>query len=471
MMPGMKDVFSCFFSFLWDSFWTCSMFTTEGLESEWFLRHPAAAYVGQSESLDFGVNHGIPGHQSILIYIYIFLIYNMYIYICVICIYIYNMYIYNICIYIYCIELMLIAKISVCIGFTAGVTKVDTGRIAELASFQRAKCLGFLSKRVQEGLWETCQTWRFLVHLIAFVCACVLWLSSKLSSTLMPSTNMILPTFAKGWSWSKVNGPTAPKDQSCPSWKFWHRKMLGVKSAKRLAGYFPHVFPASSSGLSFQTCFFSMFYHFLTCNCDKIPRRSHQKSSEYIRVTKTSGWAGLLEGDFGIHLWCRKHFPDGVCGVGQWKLPGGAFAQPAAGGAAHGAAQQLFQNDLARPRGVLGAKGATGGCGRWTIAKLAQTQMDSDGDFYILTYFNIFNMGSRMVKVSWRLMEIGWFEANSWPEFAMNTCHLERWLLCGTGCVWAGCGPGETYPDRKAAGDWSIHCKDARTKRFYKDCL
>lgn len=80
--------------------------------------------------------------------------------------------------------------------------------------------------------------------------------------------------------------------------------MLGVKSAKRLAGYFPHVFPASSSGLSFQTCFFSMFYHFLTCNCDKIPRRSHQKSSEYIRVTKTSGWAGLLEGDFGIHLWC-----------------------------------------------------------------------------------------------------------------------------------------------------------------------
>ena len=66
--------------------------------------------------------------------------------------YIYNMYIYNICIYIYCIELMLIAKISVCIGFTAGVTKVDTGRIAELASFQRAKCLGFLSKRVQEGL-------------------------------------------------------------------------------------------------------------------------------------------------------------------------------------------------------------------------------------------------------------------------------------------------------------------------------
>ena len=66
----------------------------------------------------------------------------------------------------------------------------------------------------------------------------------------------------------------------------------------------------------------------------------------------------------------------------------------------HGAAQQLFQNDLARPRGVLGAKGTTGGCGRWTIAKLAQTQMDSDGDFYILTYFNIFNMGSRMVKVS-----------------------------------------------------------------------
>ena len=47
---------------------------------------------------------------------------------------------------------MLIAKISVCIGFTAGVTKVDIGRIAELASFQRAKCLGFLSKRVQEGL-------------------------------------------------------------------------------------------------------------------------------------------------------------------------------------------------------------------------------------------------------------------------------------------------------------------------------
>ena len=76
----------------------------------------------------------------------------MYIYICVICIYticIYTIYVY---IYIYCIELMLIAKISVCIGFTAGVTKVDTGRIAELASFQRAKCLGFLSKRVQEGL-------------------------------------------------------------------------------------------------------------------------------------------------------------------------------------------------------------------------------------------------------------------------------------------------------------------------------
>ena len=122
------------------------MFTTEGLESEWFLRHPAAAYVGQSESLDFGVNHGIPGHQSI----YIYLIYNMYIYICVICIY--TICIYTIYVYIYCIELMLIAKISVCIGFTAGVTKVDTGRIAELASFQRAKCLGFLSKRVQEGL-------------------------------------------------------------------------------------------------------------------------------------------------------------------------------------------------------------------------------------------------------------------------------------------------------------------------------
>ena len=138
--------------------------------------------------------------------------------------------------YIYCIELMLIAKISVCIGFTAGVTKVDTGRIAELASFQRAKCLGFLSKRVQEGLWETCETWRFLVHLIAFVCACVLWLSSKLSSNcsnfrqrlvLMPSTKI---------SWSKVNGPTAPKGQSCPSWKFWHRKMLGVKSTKSLLG-------------------------------------------------------------------------------------------------------------------------------------------------------------------------------------------------------------------------------------------
>ena len=206
-----------------------------------------------------------------------------------------------------------------------------------------------------------------------------------------------------------------------------------------------------------------MFYHFLTCNCDKIPRRSHQKSSEYIRVTKTSGWAGLLEGDFGIHLWCRKHFPGGVCGVGQWKLPGGAFAQPAAGGAAHGAAQQLFQNDLARPvwafwgrRGLLEAV-EDGHC---------QTR-HSDGYFL---YFNITNMGSRMVKVSWRLMEIGWFEANSWPEFAMNICHLERWLLCGTGCVWAGCGPGETYPDRKAAGDWSIHCKDARTKRFYKDC-
>lgn len=26
--------------------------------------------------------------------------------------------------------------------------------------------------------------------------------------------------------------------------------------------------------------------------------------------------------------------------------------------------------------------------------------------------------------------------------------------------TWLGCGPGETYPDRKAAGDWSIHCKD-----------
>ena len=76
------------------------MFTTEGLESQWFLRHPAAAYVGQSESLDFGVNHGIPGHQSILIYIYIFfLIYNMYIYICVICIY--TICIYTIYVYIY----------------------------------------------------------------------------------------------------------------------------------------------------------------------------------------------------------------------------------------------------------------------------------------------------------------------------------------------------------------------------------
>ena len=140
--------------------------------------------------------------------------------------------------------------------------------------------------------------------------------------------------------------------------------MLGVKSAGRSLLGTSHmsfqIFPASSSGLSFQTCFFSMFY--LTCNCDKtdkIPRRSHQKSSEIIRnhqsiseshrVTKTSGWAGLLEGDFGIHLWCRKHFPGGVCGVGQSQLPGGAFAQPAAGGAAHGAAQQLFQNDLARP--------------------------------------------------------------------------------------------------------------------------
>ena len=61
------------------------MFTTEGLESEWFLRHPAAAHVGQSESLDFGVNHGIPGHQSILIYIYIVniyrIMYNMYTYV------------------------------------------------------------------------------------------------------------------------------------------------------------------------------------------------------------------------------------------------------------------------------------------------------------------------------------------------------------------------------------------------------
>ena len=69
-------VFSPFFGGLF-----LDMFTTEGLESEKFLRHPAAAYVGQSESLDFGVNHGIPGHQSIYIYNYIYVCVYVYIYI------------------------------------------------------------------------------------------------------------------------------------------------------------------------------------------------------------------------------------------------------------------------------------------------------------------------------------------------------------------------------------------------------
>ena len=26
--------------------------------------------------------------------------------------------------------------------------------------------------------------------------------------------------------------------------------------------------------------------------------------------------------------------------------------------------------------------------------------------------------------------------------------------------LWWGCGPGETYPDRKAAGDWTVHCSE-----------
>lgn len=26
--------------------------------------------------------------------------------------------------------------------------------------------------------------------------------------------------------------------------------------------------------------------------------------------------------------------------------------------------------------------------------------------------------------------------------------------------AWLGCGPGESYPDRKSASDWAVHCGD-----------
>ena len=66
IFTGWDDTWDegCFvFPFFWTLFDMC---TAEGLESERSLRHPAAAYFGQSESFDFSMNHGIPAYQSIL---------------------------------------------------------------------------------------------------------------------------------------------------------------------------------------------------------------------------------------------------------------------------------------------------------------------------------------------------------------------------------------------------------------------